>query len=147
MLSSQLMQSQEAENIMRGLQNQSDYYHPSSYINNSSVAKTAVHKRRNISVGVANEALNGIAIPNIENTYDGLEHQRHGGRINTSQLNTEPQKKGYSGYLDELSRQQHLSQFNTDQHYMISGGGKGTSFQMHGGKNQLVQKLNSQLNS
>lgn len=99
MLSGQLMQSQEAENIMRGLQNQNDYYN----LHNSSVAKTAVHKRRNIQVGVNNDILNGIAIPNLENTYDGIENQRQ-DRINTSQLNTEPQKKGYSGYLDELSR-------------------------------------------
>ena len=104
MLSSQLMQSQEAENIMRGLQNQSDYYNHPSYLNNSSVAKTAVHKRRNISVGVTNDVMGGIAIPNLENTYDGLENQRQQERINTSQLNTEPQKKGYSGYLEEISR-------------------------------------------
>lgn len=137
------MQSQEADNIMRGLSNQNDYYNHSSYLNNSSVAKTAVHKRRNISVGVTNDVMSGISIPNLENTYDGLENQRQ-DRINTSQLNTEPQKKGYSGYLDELSRQQQLSQFNTDQQYISSIGGKGTSFNMHnGGKNQLVQKLNS----
>ena len=69
------MQTQEAENIIRGLQNQADYYSPSSYINNSSVAKTAVHKRRNISVGITNDNLNGIAIPNLENTYDGFERK------------------------------------------------------------------------
>lgn len=67
-----MMQSQEADSIMRGLQNQAEY----SYLNNSSVAKTAVHKRRNISVGINNnnnETLGGIAIPNLENTYDGFE--------------------------------------------------------------------------
>jgi len=57
-----------------------------SYLNNSSVAKTAVHKRRNVSIGsmpgVNNpndrsdgvdtaQHLNGISRPNISNTYDG----------------------------------------------------------------------------
>jgi len=67
-----------------------------SYLNNSSVAKTAVHKRRNVSIGSmpgANnfdgkmsgfvnpndkrdgldtaQQLNGISRPNINNTYDG----------------------------------------------------------------------------
>ena len=67
-----------------------------SYLSNSSVAKTAVHKRRNVSIGSVptgnnfdgkmsgfgntndvydvldnSQHLNGISRPNINNTYDG----------------------------------------------------------------------------
>ena len=58
-----------------------------SYLNESSVAKTAVHKRRNVSIGSipgvngkpndkrdgldTAQHLNGISRPNISNTYDG----------------------------------------------------------------------------
>lgn len=81
---------------MRGLNDLSESYHKpgskmlgsntNSYLNNSSVAKTAVHKRRNVSIGSMPGAnhpndrrggldtaqhLNGISRPNINNTYDG----------------------------------------------------------------------------
>ena len=60
MLSTSLMQSKESD----------------SYLSNSSVAKTAASKRRNISIGVAQNAeLNNIQRPNIENTYDGSNSQ------------------------------------------------------------------------
>jgi hypothetical protein len=67
MLSQSLMQSQETDH----------------YMSNSSVAKTAAPKRRNISVGLTTNGqpdrvgldtaqnLNGIQRPNINNTYDG----------------------------------------------------------------------------
>ena len=69
-----------------------------SYLNNSSVAKTAVHKRRNVSIGSmpgmnnANDRrdgldtaqhLNGISRPNISNTYDGSSTAA-GGFIKTN---------------------------------------------------------------
>lgn len=56
---------------MRGLQNQNEY----NYLSNSSVAKTAVHKRRNISVGVNNsDVVGSAAISNLENKYDSFEN-------------------------------------------------------------------------
>ena len=77
-LCTNLMQSQEGDQLSRV--NNLDIQ-ANSYINNSSVAKTAVHKRRNISIGVVNQAdrgglesaqrLNGLTRPNVGNTYDG----------------------------------------------------------------------------
>ena len=76
MLSANLMQSQETDAILRGIDLNESYHKPSgkmlgsntnSYLNNSSVAKTAVHKRRNVSIG----SMPGVGNPNARR--DGLD--------------------------------------------------------------------------
>ncbi len=73
MLSSNLMHSQETDYFA----NNPDM---NSYLNNSSVAKTAVHKRRNISIGVGAvnpvdrgglDTATAMRPTHINNTYDG----------------------------------------------------------------------------
>ena len=108
MIQTELNQSQDTEKIIRGLSTDNSMnnhynshhqghrkiessFNANSYINNSSVAKTAMQTRRNISFGgnndwannivsdrgidTANTAqLNGISRPNIKNTYDGSSY-------------------------------------------------------------------------
>jgi hypothetical protein len=106
MIQNNLIQSQERDQILGGMNDLIESYHKpgakmldsntNSYLNNSSVAKTAVHKRRNVSIGSVttgnnidgkisgfgntndvydvldnSQHLNGISRPNINNTYDG----------------------------------------------------------------------------
>ena len=74
-----------------------------SYLNESSVAKTAVHKRRNVSIGSipgvngnpndkrdgldTAQHLNGISRPNISSTYDG-SNTAVGGFVRTGTHHT-----------------------------------------------------------
>jgi len=94
-----------------------------SYLNNSSVAKTAVHKRRNMPISPNQhidrggldtaQHLNGISRPSINNTYDGSNMP---GAAKTASRNQNAIKRTDAGI--EQRRKEREQKHMNNQNYM-----------------------------